>query len=204
MKADYINEKEGFFPRISFFCKSGELSELGQDVADIISRQNIWLVTMGAKGSECLSNFSPGSDTFSVIKHVTCAVLLIPPTTRVDDIKRMAIVEENPSYSKQLVKFVSEFETLLSTTIVSCYLPTDIGPLHYYNKRQLEKQLNVSINEITEDEITEQLHNNAPELIDLLVLDLSYKSNLKSLIYGPIAKILISNETVPLLVISQN
>ncbi|MGV3508444.1 MAG: universal stress protein [Sphingobacteriaceae bacterium] len=83
-----------FQPTINYISKPGNPGQLGEDIKNILERKEIWMIVMGTKGDEYISNFIPGTNAYSVICRATCPVLFIPEQAKIKDISRIALVSD--------------------------------------------------------------------------------------------------------------
>lgn len=71
---------------ITFQCGEGSL---GKNAAEIVRENQVDLVVMGSRNDDDLSHLIFGSDTMAVIQHAPCPVLIIPPGTEIDQLKKV-------------------------------------------------------------------------------------------------------------------
>jgi nucleotide-binding universal stress UspA family protein len=65
---------EQFKPAINTLCREGNLGEL---VNEIVQQKNIGLIVMGSRSDNAFEHIFSGSDTYAVIEHASCPVLIL-------------------------------------------------------------------------------------------------------------------------------
>jgi len=158
-------------PRVSYLCMEGDVSDLGNEIGRIVSEKNIGMIVMGAKGEECLSNFIPGTETYSVIMNATCPVLFIPEEAKIDKIDRLAIItDDGGEHENKLLIFLNEFQKNYQTEVLFTRLGFAMEEIiEVSSQNSIHNKRNNRVKNIDENELADQLQEVTPNKpIDIL------------------------------------
>ena len=116
------NTTEKFKPQIKYLSRPGNVGNLGSTLKDIPDAKKIWLIVMGAKTDDCLSNFIFGTNAYSVISEATCPVLFVPREAPVKDLTRIAIATDLKSPELSPLRFLKDFKKAYNLEIILAHV----------------------------------------------------------------------------------
>lgn len=129
--AHYLNKKTeeinpgDYKPSIKYLCKPGNVGSLGSTLKNILTDKKIWMIVMGAKTDDCLSNFIFGTNAYSVISNTTCPVLFIPIQASIKDLKRIAIATDLQYPELSPLLFLKDFKKAYDLEIILAHVSVD-------------------------------------------------------------------------------
>jgi nucleotide-binding universal stress UspA family protein len=197
-------DKNLYKPEINYFCKFGTVADT---IASVVKQNKIWMVVMGTKGDNGISNFLFGSNAYGAIDNANCPILLIPEKTDVADVKKVALATDLQIEDMTQIDFLAEFARLFKSEVVVTHVTTK-GLTSEDDHRQvldLVSRLNnstASFKGITGDEVERKLEEfYITESIDILAVIHKKYNLLERIFHSSTTKILIRHSKVPLLVL---
>ena len=139
---------EEFKPKIKCLSKPGNVGNLGSSLKDIPDHNNIWLIVMGAKTEDCLSNFIFGTNAYSVISEATCPVLFVPPGAPIKDISRIAIATDLKQPELSPLLFLTDFKSAYNLDIILAHVSVSNDHQNDYSEEGL---VELALYDITEN-----------------------------------------------------
>ncbi len=109
---------EQYKPRIICKCKEDRQKQLGTVTREFAQEENAWLIIMGSKGEESLSNFASGTNTHAVVTTTQTPVLFVPPNAPIKDIRKIAIATDYGEAQYSPLSFLQEFKDAFQSDIM--------------------------------------------------------------------------------------
>ncbi|MEJ6980387.1 universal stress protein [Pedobacter sp. P351] len=215
--AHYLNKKTEEInpgdhkPSIKYLCKPGNVGNLGSTVKKILTDKKIWMIAMGAKTDDCLSNFIFGTNAYSVISNTTCPVLFIPIQASIKDLKRIAIATDLQYPELSPLSFLKDFKKAYDLEIVLAHVSVDspvetssgtgLVEVCMYDVRANIEYPKIPYTDIKEKEIHAELQQfSLKSEIDVLGVIHRKEDVFQRLFHSSTTKLLIDSAQLPLLV----
>ncbi|WP_207424259.1 universal stress protein [Desertivirga brevis] len=197
-------DKNLYKPEVNYFCDFGTVADT---IASVVQKNQVWLVVMGTKGDNGISNFLFGSNAYGAIDNASCPVLLIPEKTDIADIKKVALATDLQLEDMKQVDFLAEFARLFKSEVVV----THVSPKGVTSEEEhqqiidLVNRLNnstASFKGISGDEIEKKLEEfSVSEHVDILAVVHRKYNLLERIFHSSTTKVLIRHSKLPLLVL---
>ncbi len=204
---------DSFRPSINFICRTGEIGNLGAEILDIVEDNKIWMIVMGAKGEECVSNFIFGSNTFSVISKVRCPVLFVPEKAPLKNISKIALATDLKDHRElSAVMFLKDFKDAFNSEVLVTHLVTPETTVPANQDRELvqisrfdydanQEYPEVSFIDVKGSDLKGDLHDFARRSQVDIVGIIHHKENMfQRIFHSSTTKLLIDSARLPLLV----
>jgi nucleotide-binding universal stress UspA family protein len=189
-------------PGISCFNDFGP--DLASTIGELVEREKISLVVMGAKGDDTLTHLFYGSDAYGVLDNAGCPVLFIPPGCQYDRLHTMVFANDFKEDYIEAIQFLTQLARVDDSHIIL----THLGPYDNsaYKCLELIKQTNpyarVSSRLLHLNNFGEQLVQFAESVnADLVVMIHHYGLSLEKFLTGSKSKKILNHKNVPLLVL---
>lgn len=192
------------------FCLN-EAGTIADNITGLVKKKQIWMVVMGTKGDNGISNFLFGSNAFSAIDKANCPVLLIPEKAEMKKVNKIALATDLQISNIKSAEFLAEFaEGLLSEIVIAHVSPNgEIDDGNHQDAKQFVKQLmtqlhhvNSSYQDIQGDEVERRLEEfSLNEQVDILAVIHRRYNLIERIFHSSTTKVLIRHSKVPLLVL---
>jgi nucleotide-binding universal stress UspA family protein len=191
-----------FAPEVGCFNDFG--LDLASTVTELIERQKIDLVVMGAKGDDTVSHLLYGSDAYEVINHVNCPVLLIPEECQYNHLETIVFANDFKQDYSEAIRFITYMARLDGAHIVLTHFgPYDNDAFKYIDKiKAADPYANVSSHFLSLENFREQLCSFAAKVnASLVVMIHHHQLTLDTVFTGSRSKKMLSHKEMPLLVL---
>jgi len=195
---------EIYEPEINYFCQFGTVADT---IGSVVKKNNIWLVVMGTKSDNGISNILFGSNAYGAIDNAGCPILLIPEKTKVEDIKKVALATDLQIDDMKQIDFLADFvRWFKSEVVVTTVSPKGLTSQEEHQQvNDLVNKLNTntaSFKGVTGDDVERKLEEfYINESVDILVVIHKKYNLIERLFHSSTTKILIRHSKVPLLVL---
>jgi len=189
-------------------CRQG-MGGLGGQVKDLLGKENIEMVVMGARTGSAWDHILMGSDTVSVINHANRPVLVIPAAHAFKKLKKVTLATDLDEADINAVHYLTRLGRLFdfSIDIVHVKLWGD-DTAHGERRAAFEKRVarfnfpEISYHYITGKDLVSRLNRLCRETgTDLLALVHDKHSLLNRLFHSTQAKSLLEKQELPALII---
>jgi len=194
--------QNAYKPNISCFNDFGP--DLASTIGELVEREKISLVVMGAKGNDTLTHLFYGSDAYGVLDNAGCPVLFIPPGCQYDRLNTIVFANDFKEDYTEAIQFLTQLARVDNSHIIL----THLGPYdnNAYKCLDLIKQVNpyaqVSSRLLHLENFGEQLVQFAESVkADLVVMIHHYGLSLEKFLSGSKSKKILNHKNVPLLVL---
>lgn len=191
-------------PEINFFTQFGTVADT---IGSVVQKNNIWMVVMGTKGDNGISNFLFGSNAYGAIDNANCPVLLIPEKTEIADVNKLALATDLQVEDLKQIDFLAEFARLFRSEVVVTHVSTQglTSEEEHQQVIDLVSKLNnstASFKGISGDEVEKKLEEfYITESVDILAVIHKKYNLLERIFHSSTTRILIRHSKVPLLVL---
>lgn len=193
-----------FTPSVSCISQVGCIVE---NITELVSQKNVWLVVMGTKGDNGVSNFLFGSNAYAAIDKAGCPVLLVPEKAELGHIRKIALATDLQPSNMQALEFLAEVASSLHSELVV----THVSSTEAEQKKAPEfvqqllarlSNLNTSYQDIKGEQVETKLEEfTSEEKVDILTLIHKKYNFLERIFHSSTTKVLIRHAKVPLLVL---
>jgi len=196
--------KSLYKPEINYFSDFGTVADT---IASVVKKNKIWMVVMGTKGDNGISNFLFGSNAYGAIDNANCPVLLIPEKTDIEDIKKVALATDLQIEDMKQVDFLEEFARQFRSEVVVTHvspkgLTTEDEQQQVFELVNKLNNSSASFKGISGDEVERKLEEfSINEHVDVLAVIHKKYNLLERIFHSSTTKILIRHSKVPLLVL---
>lgn len=192
----------------SIDCRQG-MGDLGSQVKDMISKEPVEMIVMGARTGSTWDHILMGSDTLSVINHTNRPVLVIPEKHPLKQIKKVTIATDLDSPDINAVHYLTRLGRLFNfkIEIVNVKLwgkeGADEGQRIVFEKHVAKFNYpDITYQHITGKDLANRLNQFCEQHgADLLVLVHDKHSLLSRLFNGTQAKSLLEKQEFPVMII---
>ena len=208
LKAKLDDMRSSFKPSIAYLNETGTVAD---NIAKVVEKKDVWMVVMGTKGDNGISNFLFGSNAFSAIDRANCPVLLIPEKAEFNSVKKIALATDLQISNIKGAEFLAEFAEDFNAEIVIAHVNTEgeIDDGNHQDAKQFVKQLmstlhhvNSSYQDIQGEEVERRLEEfSLNEQVDILTVIHRRYNLLQRIFHSSTTKMLIRHSKVPLLVL---
>lgn len=209
------NATAKYKPSIKYMCKAGNVGNLGSTLKKILDDKKIWMIVMGSKGDDCLSNFIFGTNAYSVISNTTCPVLFIPLQAQFKDLKRIAIATDLPCPELSPLLFLKDFKNAYNMEIILAHVSVN-STVSAYNAYNEEGLVEVFMYDITanleypkilfSDNKDKDINNEFALKSKIDILGLIHRNDdvFHRLFHSGTTKLLVDSPQLPLLVFPES
>jgi nucleotide-binding universal stress UspA family protein len=203
--AERLNAEE-YKPVI--FCDNGE-GKLGTIIPDIIHKQKIEMVVMGARSSNPDDGNLFGSDLTSAIQKATRPILVVPSKMEPDQVKKIIFATDFDKADVKAIHYLVKLGEVLNfeLEIVHIVHPDEAGKTRSRNEIALEEQVtslkypNIIYHEVKGDDIVENIlriykHSGA----GILALVHHQQSLIARLFHRSVTKKMLDIQDLPLMI----
>ena len=195
-------------PSIGYFCKEANRGQLGPEIKDFIHQKGIWLVVMGAKAEDSLSNFIFGTNTYSVLSTIHRPILLVPQKAPIKTPQKIAIAADFQDNEYSPLLLLREFKETFDSDIVITHIPSELATVGQqttevaeYDAVRSREVKRVSFTDIYGNDLDNDLIQFAlKSKIDLLGLVYSIENLYQRIYNSDLTSLLTENSQPPLLV----
>jgi nucleotide-binding universal stress UspA family protein len=187
-----------------------EAGTIGENIREIISRENIWMVVMGDKSNDgALNRFFFGSTSYSVIEKALCPVLLVPESAELKLFKKIVFATELHSSEFQSMSYIEELAESLQSEITFLHVSPEQVTFkekmdNYNQHKKVIKGLNhsnTSYVDVRGLDITYTLAQYAEKKADLLALVHKKRSVVGQLFHNSIGKEIMEYHNTPIMIL---
>ena len=97
-------------------CESGS-GYLAQNITEVVEKNNVELIVMGASSDSTFDHFFNGSETLSIIENATCPILVIPKNVELKKIKKVIFATDFDEADVKGLHYLVKFGKLLNFKI---------------------------------------------------------------------------------------
>jgi len=194
--------QSAYKPHITCFNDFGP--DLASTIGELVEREKISLVIMGAKGNDTLTHLFYGSDAYGVLDNAGCPVLFVPPGCQFERLHTLVFANDFKEDYIEAIQFLTQLARVDDSHIVL----THLGPYDNsaYKCLDLIKQANpyarVSSRLLHLENFGEQLVQFADSVkADLVVMIHHYGLSLEKFLSGSKSKKMLNHKNMPLLVL---
>lgn len=185
------------------------IGNLGLQVADLIDKENVEMVVMGARTGSAWDHILMGSDTVSVINHAQRPVLIVPSSHRLKQLKKVTIATDLDSSDLNAVHYLTRIGRLFdfALEVVHVKIWGDAGgeDSQYDTFKKHVAKFNyphISYLEVSGKELSNRLNGLCKAGgSDLLVLVHNKHSLLDRILSKTHAKSLLEKQEIPVMII---
>jgi nucleotide-binding universal stress UspA family protein len=203
-------ETGAYKPKISYDYGTGTL---GENVKELLSDNEIELIVMGASHDSTLDRILNGSDTSSVIDHTNRPVIIVPPLSALDKLKKITFATDFNEADVDAIKYLSKLGQTFRYELDIIH----VDPLDKKGFLQDEKEESfktgvealkyptINYEAIKGKDIVKRLTRSCEEThSDLLTVVYYHHSFFIRMLHQSIAKKVLSYQKTPLMIIPAN
>lgn len=103
----------------------GDAGTLANNLNDVVSKNNIWLVIMGTKGEGFANTLIFGSNVFKVLNNIKHPVLIIPQNADFTNLRKIAYATDLRSTDLNIIKWLKELSEILKIELFIMHVSPD-------------------------------------------------------------------------------
>jgi len=185
------------------------LGALSYHVRNIITTKDIEIIVMGAREGSRLDHFLTGSETFTVIDHVSKPVLIIPHHTYLDSLKRVVFATDFAESDVKAIRYLTGLGLVFNYHIEIVHIDPfndddmtrEIRKLSFMKHIERLRYPHINIQELHGKDVVNRLNRLCDDTkTDLLALTHYRDSFFSRLFHQSTAREALENQKVPILI----
>ena len=185
------------------------LGTLSYQVKNIIATKDVEIIVMGAREGSRIDHLLNGSETFSVIDHVSRPVLIVPRNTYLDSLKRVVFATDFSEDDVKAIRYLTGLGLVFNYHIdivhINSFSEDDITKelrkLEFMKHIQRLRYPHINIQELHGKNVVSRLNKLCEETkTDLLAFTHYRDSFFARLLHQSMAREALENQEVPILI----